>query len=137
MSSFQDAVESLYFKLVLIDRHYKDSFINGSLQDCSININKHICNDIVDSIDVCIENIYYKYLESRSDMVCLYNFEILFRPEYRFDLLSYLKEKSKTKKIAIIWPGEIQNDQLVYSRPGRSDYYTHKIDNYLIHKEKQ
>ncbi|OQY33160.1 MAG: hypothetical protein B6241_08635 [Spirochaetaceae bacterium 4572_59] len=130
-----DKIEKQYYKLALFDRKLKESIVEKHFKDNSLNINSILCQKGLKADHFDFEQIYSKYVESQYDIICLYNFEILFRPEYRFDLLSFIKEKSKTQKIAIIWPGEIQKDQVIYSRPGRPDYYTHKIDNYLVYKD--
>lgn len=137
MKDFQDRVNHLYYKIAIIGRKNKTSFLTKIPEDKAISINALLCQGNTPSTGFNFEHVYSKSIDSTPDFVCLYNFEIPFRPEYRFDLLSFIKEKSKSKQFAIIWPGEIQNDQLIYSKPGRPDYYTHKIDNYLIYKEEQ
>ncbi len=128
-------MDNLYYKIAIIDRKNKNLFLKRIPKDRTISINSLICRENTPSTDFNFEHIYSNHIHSDADFVCLCNFEILFRPEYHFDLLSFLKEKSKSRKFAIIWPGEIQNEQLIYSRPGRPGYYTHKIDNYLIYKD--
>lgn len=137
MIDFQGKMEPLYYKISIIDRKNKVSFLTGIPEGSTININTLVCQDDDSASELNFESLYSKHIDSKPDFICIYNFEILFRPEYRFDLLSFIKGKSKNKKFAIIWPGEIQKDQLIYSRPGRPDYYTHNIDNYLIYKEEQ
>ncbi|WP_154651749.1 BREX-3 system P-loop-containing protein BrxF [Sediminispirochaeta bajacaliforniensis] len=130
-------MENLYYKISIIGSKYKTAFLTSIPAERAININALVCQEDYPASELNFEQIFSRNIDSKLNFICLYNFEILFRPEYRFDLLSFIKGKSKTKKFAIIWPGEIQNDQLVYSRPGRPDYYTHNIDNYLIYKEEQ
>lgn len=135
MNSIKEEIEGLYYKIAILDRKYKKQFIKSIPSDFALNVNTIICMDEHLSSEFSFEDIYYAKLSSKSDFVLFYNFEILFRPEYRFDLMSFIKEKSKSRKFAIIWPGEVRDQQLIYSRPGRVDYYAHKIDNYLIYKE--
>ena len=136
--SLLNSIKSLnnqYFKLLII--HGNNSKVRIKTVDnlTLSNINKIIFKD--DFCDIKTSQIEDKLDEQieESSLPVFYNFESLFRPEFRFDLMTFLKQKSKNNKIIVIWPGDIRKNQLIYSRPDRNDYYIHKIDNYTIIQE--
>ena len=124
-----------YFKLLIIHGNNSKVRIKTVNNLTLSNINKIIFKD--DFCDIKTSQIEDKLDEQieESSLPVFYNFESLFRPEFRFDLMTFLKQKSKNKKIIVIWPGDIRKNQLIYSRPDRNDYYIHKIDNYTIIQE--
>ena len=136
--SLLDSIKALndqYFKLLLIHGNNSKVRIKRVNNLTLCNINKIIFKDVFSDIETSqIEDKLDKQIEE-SSLPVFYNFESLFRPEFKFDLMTFLKQKSKSNKIIVIWPGDIRKNQLIYSRPDRNDYYIHKIDNYTIMQE--
>lgn len=136
-----DSLNSNYFKIAIIESKHKHDWLTKQPHVSCININIELSKSTLktNELNKSVQNIIHNLLlnNEKQKLVIIYNYEILFRQEYNFDLISFLKEKSKIQKYAIIWPGQIQNGRLVYSSSDRSDYYTHTVDNYLIYKEDQ
>lgn len=136
-----DSLNSYYFKIAIIESKHKHDWVTKEPHIACININIELSKSLLKTNEpnISVQNIIQNLLLQNKNhkFIFFYNFEMLFRQEYNFDLVSFLKEKSKTQKYAIIWPGQIQNGRLVYSSSDRSDYYTHTVDNYLIYKEDQ
>ncbi|WP_195245442.1 BREX-3 system P-loop-containing protein BrxF [Clostridium celatum] len=58
------------------------------------------------------------------------NIDILFNPEYKLNILKYFENVSKKKKIILVWPGNLDKNELVYSKLEFNDYKRYKIKDY-------
>lgn len=59
-------------------------------------------------------------------------FEMLFDPRYKIDVLKLYCERSKASRMAIIWPGTYEDGKLSYAQPEDPDYNLFYGDNYQI-----
>lgn len=59
-------------------------------------------------------------------------FEMLFDPRYKIDVLKLFCERAKSSRIAIVWPGMYENGKLSYAQPEDPDYNLFYADNYQI-----
>ncbi len=64
--------------------------------------------------------------------VLVSEFEMLFDPRYKLDVLRLFCERSKSSRIAIIWPGTYEDGKLSYAEPEDPDYNLFYCDNYQI-----
>jgi len=126
-----EELDNQYYKIAVISHNLKQISLDYSF----LNINLAVIQNLYKNPEKSIEEILIDSLSKDKEILLIEKFEMLFRPDIKFDMLSFLKEKSRTQKYAIIWPGTIKNDMLIYSRQGRPDFYKHKIDNYLIYKD--
>lgn len=60
------------------------------------------------------------------------DFDVLFNPEFRIDVIKTLTEAYRRNHFQIVWPGKIDGDFLVYAEEGYRDYKKFSIDNYDI-----
>lgn len=68
---------------------------------------------------------------SHKDML-VKDIDILFNPEYKFDVLRYFTNLARVKNIVVVWSGIITNGYLQYSENGYLDYKRYLIKNYDI-----
>ncbi len=59
-------------------------------------------------------------------------FDVLFNPSYQVDVLQMLISACKRKSFAMIWPGSVNENRLVYAVPGMADYKQYNINEYDI-----
>lgn len=59
-------------------------------------------------------------------------FEMLFDPRYKIDVLKLYCERAKSSRIAIVWPGTYEDGKLSYAQPEDPDYNLFYCDNYQI-----
>ena len=138
LENLLNLLNNRYYKIAIIDKKHKYEWLSQNPDVVDLNINLELSKSLQNnesniSAQMIIQNLFQE--NEKQKLYVFYNFEMLFRQEFRFDFISFLKEKSKIQKIAIIWPGQVQEGQLIYSRSDRPDYYTHTIDNYLIYEE--
>ena len=62
----------------------------------------------------------------------LKDFEMLFDPRYKIDTVKLITEVALRRKIIALWPGTLNENDLVYANPDSSDYQVFSIKNYDI-----
>lgn len=62
-----------------------------------------------------------------NDSVWLTKLDVLFEPSLENDPMMLLKGIAKSKAVVAIWPGEITETSVVYSKPGKPDYKTYPL----------
>lgn len=79
-----------------------------------------------------LERCLYQVVASLPDKVIIKNFDVLFNPSYKVDVLQIMRSICKSKPFQVIWPGRYQNGMLYYSEDRYPDYKTYDINNYDI-----
>jgi hypothetical protein len=67
-----------------------------------------------------------------STPVYLTDYEMLFDPRYKLDVMRLFCEASRHNKLIVKWCGNFDNDTLTYAQPGYDDYSKYKISDYKI-----
>lgn len=62
----------------------------------------------------------------------LKDFEMLFDPRYKIDVVKVIIEVSRRRKIIALWPGTLNESNLVYANAESPDYQVFSIKNYDI-----
>ncbi|WP_010252920.1 BREX-3 system P-loop-containing protein BrxF [Treponema primitia] len=73
-----------------------------------------------------------KIVPSGGAPVYLTDYEMLFDPRYRLDVLRLFCDISRKVKLAVHWPGTFESNTLYYAEPGCPDYHTFNIQNFDI-----
>lgn len=60
------------------------------------------------------------------------DFDVLFNPQYKIDVIVTLINACRRKKFAAIWPGIYKNGKLIYGEEGFADYRVYEVKNYDI-----
>ena len=68
----------------------------------------------------------------KGNAVYLIDYEILFDPRYKLDVMKLFCEISKHNKLIINWCGGSTDDSLTYAEPGYDDYVKYRINDYEI-----
>ena len=79
-----------------------------------------------------IEKCFAKILAKFPDNVVLKDFDVLFNPDYKIDVLKIMINTCKVKPFSIIWPGILDGRRLIYAEEGFQDYKTYDVDAYDI-----
>lgn len=82
--------------------------------------------------EILLEEMDNLLLDSPNDKLLIKDIDILFNPEYKFDVLKYFSNIARVKKVVVVWNGIINNGYLQYSENGYSDYKRYLIRNYDI-----
>ena len=79
-----------------------------------------------------LEQIFNTVLDRYPDGVTIKDIDVMFNPEYKVDVLKILISARKRKRYSVIWPGRLEDGNLVYGEDGYPDYKVYKIADYDI-----
>ncbi|WP_352418694.1 BREX-3 system P-loop-containing protein BrxF [Proteiniborus sp.] len=80
-----------------------------------------------------IESEIEKILSNlKTNKLLIKNIDILFNPDYRLDILRLFIKLSRNRSIVIQWPGELDINSLIYSKPEYRDYRKYDIKDYDV-----
>ncbi|OHW63403.1 hypothetical protein EUAN_02670 [Andreesenia angusta] len=80
----------------------------------------HILNEI--------EEIF----NNSGELIFITDFEMLFNPDYKIDILKLFIKLSRKKKVMVLWPGVYENEALKFAELGYQDYKSYRIKDYDI-----
>ena len=131
-----------------------DSMARSNMPTIICNLSKRYLNSIFEISDETIslnlilaQNLLKFKADERTEMVhqealdlltqnvtplLLKDFEMLFDPRYKIDTVKLITEVARRRKIIAIWPGTLNENDLVYANVEASDYQVFSIKNYDI-----
>lgn len=71
-------------------------------------------------------------INSTKQPILLVDYEMLFDPRYKLDVLKVFCEAAKLTRIAVKWCGTIVDDKLEYSEPQYPDYHIFDLSQYTV-----
>lgn len=102
----------------------------------AVSVNKAIAEELLklkpSRRTMQLEKCLNKVLNTLPDSTVIQGIDVMFNPDYKVDVLTLLIAANKRKPFSLIWPGQIQDDRLVYSEEGYPDYRVYEISNYDI-----
>ena len=79
-----------------------------------------------------LERCFNQVLLNFPDEVIIKNFDVMFNPAYRVDVLKIMIAAYKKKSFNVIWPGSYENGKLYYAQEEYLDYKVFSIKDYDI-----
>ena len=79
-----------------------------------------------------IETFFNQILSQFPDGVVIKDFDVMFNPEYKVDVLKIMVDACKRKPFSIIWPGNCEDGKLFYAEDGYPDFKTFSVENYDV-----
>lgn len=79
-----------------------------------------------------MENSLLQVLNTLGEAPVVSDFDVLFNPAYKLDVIKMLINVCRKKQFAVIWPGRYENGKLYYAEEGYKDYKVYDIANYDI-----
>lgn len=77
-------------------------------------------------------NVAVEILKLAHGHIYLTDFEMLFDPRYNIDVLKFICEINRYKKVIARWCGEFANGKLTYSSPEYVDYHSYTVESHDI-----
>lgn len=77
---------------------------------------------------VCFEDV----ISELSNDVVIKDFDVMFNPDYRVDVLQIFIVACKKKPFRLIWPGKYRNGKLIYAEEGYMDYKEFDVEYYDV-----
>ncbi|PMH73165.1 BREX-3 system P-loop-containing protein BrxF [Vibrio cyclitrophicus] len=123
------------FKLVLVTipkklhLEFESEILNNSIG--FVNLSKELARKLV-SLSIRdrvrrLEGEVERVANDCGSSVWLTKLDVLFEPTLENDPMRLLKSIAKSQTVVAIWPGEITETSVVYSKPGKSDYKTYSL----------
>ena len=79
-----------------------------------------------------MENNLLQVLNMLGETPVISEFDVLFNPAYKLDVIKMLINVCRKKQFAVIWPGRSENGKLYYAEDGYKDYKVYNIEDYDI-----
>lgn len=79
-----------------------------------------------------LEACFNRVLDSLPDNAVIKDFDVMFNPSYKVDVLKILVTSCKRKPFSVIWPGRYEDGKLFYAEEGYPDYKVFDINNYDV-----
>ena len=76
----------------------------------------------------CFEEI----LKTLPDNTVIKDFDVMFNPDYKVDVLRIMVDACKRKPFSIIWPGKCEDGKLFYAEDGYPDFKTFSVEEYDV-----
>ena len=76
----------------------------------------------------CFEEI----LKTLPDNVVIKDFDVMFNPDYKVDVLKIMVDACKRKPFSIIWPGKCEDGRLFYAEDGYPDFKIFSVEEYDV-----
>ena len=76
----------------------------------------------------CLEDI----LKTLPDNAVIKDFDVMFNPEYKVDILKIMVDACKRKPFSIIWPGRCEDGKLFYAEDGYPDFKCFSVEHYDV-----
>ncbi|EGQ9112929.1 TPA: BREX-3 system P-loop-containing protein BrxF [Vibrio alginolyticus] len=123
------------FKLVFVvipedfRREIEAEILNNSIG--FVNLSKELARKLVSlSMRERVRRLEFevdKIANDSGSSIWLTKLNVLFEPALETDPIRLLKWIAKSKTVVAIWPGEITETSVVYSKPGKPDYKTYPL----------
>ena len=79
-----------------------------------------------------IKRCFQEVLTNIPENSCIRDFDVLFNPAYKIDVLQLLTVANRSKAFFVLWPGTVTNGELVYAEDGYADYKEYDVEQYDI-----
>lgn len=79
-----------------------------------------------------IESFFNQIISHLPDGAVIKDFDVMFNPEYKIDVLRIMTVSCKKKPFSIIWPGKYENGKLFYAENGCPDFKAFSVEEYDI-----
>ena len=79
-----------------------------------------------------IETFFNQILDQLPDGTVIKDFDVMFNPTYKVDVLKLMVDVCKRKPFSIIWPGKCEDGKLLYAEDGYPDFKVFSIEEYDV-----
>jgi hypothetical protein len=109
----------------LSESGYKDLSLNKELSSSLMTIPQEKRLSVV-------QQETQKIISKSGPAVLLSDYEMLFDPRYKIDVLKLFCEIARTTRLAVKWCGTTTEDSLEYAEPQYPDHQAYQLANYTV-----
>lgn len=106
--------------------------ISDEIISLNLILAENLLNYHVDERPDVVHTEVMNILTESKTLLLLKDFEMLFDPRYKIDVVKLIVEVSRRRKIVALWPGTLNESTLVYASIESPDYQVFGINNYDI-----
>ena len=134
---------------IIIESHYYNSSDKGRLPqpivycrqdpkilDASIPLNVPLAQKLSllksSHRTVRLEKCFRQILVSLPEDPVIRDFDVLFNPDYKVDILQLMVSIGKDRPFRIVWPGKYEDGRLIYAEEGFLDYKYFELNKYNV-----
>ena len=117
-----------------LSKRYLNNVSELSYETISLNLilAQNLLKIQVDERADFVQNEVMSILTESKTSLLLKDFEMLFDPRYKIDVVRLICEVSRLRKIIAVWPGTLIENDLIYGNSESPDYQVCNINNYDI-----
>lgn len=79
-----------------------------------------------------LKQVFQKVIGQLPPKPLIKDYDVLFNPNYKVNVLEMMIAVCKVKPFNIIWAGKYKDEKLIYAEEGLQDYKTYNIKDYDI-----
>lgn len=79
-----------------------------------------------------LEACFADVVESLPPNSVIKDFDVLFNPDYKVDILKVLTTVCRRKAVSVVWPGTFKDRKLLYAENESPDFHAFCIDDYDV-----
>ena len=117
-----------------LSKRYLNNVLELSNETISLNLRlaQNLLKFQVDERADAVQNEAMSILTENRSPLLITDFQMLFDPRYKIDVVKLISEVSRFRKVVALWPGTISENNLVYANAESPDYQVCNINNYDI-----
>lgn len=117
-----------------LSKRYLNNVLELSSETISLNLRlaQNLLKFQVDERADVVQNEVMTILTENRSSLLIKDFEMLFDPRYKVDVVKLISEVSRLRKVIALWPGTISENNLIYANAESPDYQVCNINNYDI-----
>lgn len=117
-----------------LSKRYLNNVLELSNETISLNLRlaQNLLKFQVDERADVVQNEVMTILTENRSSLLIKDFEMLFDPRYKVDVVKLISEVSRLRKVIALWPGIISENNLIYANAESPDYQVCNINNYDI-----
>ena len=110
--------------------------VDTTTEERAVSINIELAKKLADlrpkRRTMRLESCFEEVLNSLPDEVVIRDFDVMFNPDYKVDVLKIMTATCKKKPFSIIWPGKFEDGKLFYAEDGYPDFKAFSVEDHDV-----
>lgn len=111
---------------------YQDKEMNDKAVSLNYALAKKLLNIKSNRRTIKLATCFEEILKTLPDNAVIKDFDVMFNPDYKVDVLRIMVDACKRKPFSIIWPGKCEDGRLFYAENGYPDFKTFSVEEYDV-----
>lgn len=111
---------------------YQDKEMSDKAVSLNYALAKKLLNIKSNRRTIKLATCFEEILKTLPDNAVIKDFDVMFNPDYKVDVLKIMVDACKRRPFSIIWPGKCEDGRLFYAEDGYSDFKTFSVEEYDV-----